>query len=132
MPQRWMLLEGGDNRNNPNVTTSRRRATTRDNKQSSLTTNAHVADINTDRLETTRVLHLVRNAGHVARRDILRQCAGQNMSTKSEQFPSVHETRLLYSLKTLTQLRGRHFRSWARRLSSSLTLAQIRTRVNHV
>ena len=56
MPQQWMLLDGGDNRNNPNVTTSHRRATTRENKQSILITNAHVADINTDRLETMRVL----------------------------------------------------------------------------
>ena len=55
-------------------------------KQSTLTTNAHVADINTDRLETRCVLQLVQNAGNVARRDSLRQYAGQNMSTKSKQF----------------------------------------------
>ena len=92
---------------------SRCRSTTRENKQSILTTNAHVADINTDRLETMRVLQLVQKAGHFARRDSLRQCIGQNMSTKSKQFLSVHETRLLsttsqglYSLKTLTQLGG--------------------------
>ena len=81
-----MLLDGGDNRKN---------------KQSVLTTNAHVADINTYR-------QLVQNAGNVARRDILCQCAGQNISTKSKQFFNVHETCLLsttsyglYSVKTL-------------------------------
>ena len=85
-PQRWMLLDGGDNRNNPNVTTSRRRATTRENKQSTLTTNAYIAYANTDRPEMTRALQLMQNVGNVARKDILRQCAGQNMSTKSDQF----------------------------------------------
>ena len=46
-----MLPDGGHNRNNPNVTTNLCRATSRENKQSILATNAHVADINTDRLE---------------------------------------------------------------------------------
>ena len=103
----------GSQQEQPQRTTSRRRATTRDNKQSILTTNAHVADINTDRIETTSVLQLVQKAGNVARRDLLRQCAGQNMFTKSKQFLNVRETRLLsstsqglYSGKILTQLGG--------------------------
>ena len=80
MPQRWMLPDGGDKRNNPNAIASQ--------------TDAHTADINTDLVEMMRVLQMVQNAGNMARRDILCQCAGQNMSTQSKQFLCVHETHL--------------------------------------
>jgi len=60
MPQRWILQGGGDNRKTP---TSQQAAiaTQPEKTKSNPKTIAHIADINTDRLQTTRALELVQN-----------------------------------------------------------------------
>ena len=96
-----MLPGGGDNRHNPNGTISLHCATTRENKQSTLTTNAHTAYTNTDRLEKMHALQLVQNTGTVATRDILRQCAGQYMSSECYFLGYVGETLVKWDIQII-------------------------------